>query len=187
MIKTAGTALVAVLESHGSPCKRIELNSKDITIEDEVFTLEREISLDNNEITETSKSITIDDNGEIEKNSSHSVFSRSKSFVSLHGIEVPTTLFPDFWERKNNQVHLSWPFPLILIVDICGHRDLDLNSARTEIIISEKWVDFEEELAFLICGGIAKAVGLKYWSELKSILSEHAKSDSFIRGLNKVK
>ena len=182
-----GTALVAVLESHGSPCKRIELNSKDITIEDEVFTLEREISLDNNEITETSKSITIDDNGEIEKNTSHSVYSRSKSFVSLHGIEVPTTLFPDFWERKNNQVHLSWPFPLILIVDICGHRDLDLNSARTEIIISEKWVDFEEELAFLICGGIAKAVGLKYWSELKSILSEHAKSDSFIRGLNKVK
>lgn len=76
---------------------------------------------------------------------------------------------------------------MILIVDICGHRDLDLNSARTEIIISEKWVDFEEELAFLICGGIAKAVGLKYWSELKSILSEHAKSDSFIRGLNKVK
>lgn len=182
-----GTALVAIVESHGHPCKRVELSSKDITIEDEVFTLEREIGLNNNEIAETSKSITIDDNGEIEENTSHSTYSRSKSFVSLHGIEVPTTLFPDFWERKNNQVYLSWPFPLILIVDICGQRDLDLNSARTEIIVSEKWVDFEEELAFLICDGIAHAVDSEYWDELKLILSEHTGSDSFIRGLSKVK
>ena len=89
---------------------------------------------------------------------------------------------------KNNQVRISWPFPLILIVDICGVRDLDLNSPRTEIIMSDKWLQFEEELAYLICKGISKLVTTEYWNELKEILSDKTKrtNEGFLRALEKV-
>ena len=111
-----GSALVAILESHRRPKKEIELNSKDITVDGEIYTLERSMRLKSNEIDESSKSITINDDGAIEENSSSSTYSRSKSSISLHGIEVPTSLFPHSWNRKKNQVALFWPFPLILIV-----------------------------------------------------------------------
>ena len=110
---------------------------------------------------------------------------KSKSRLSLHGIEVPSSLFPESWRQKENQVKISFPFPLILVVDICGNRDLDLNSSRTEIIVSEKWFDFEEELAFIICTGLSKAVSEEYWKALKEIFKK-SKNENFLRALNKL-
>lgn len=184
-----GSATVAILESQGKPTKQVELNSRDIMIEGETYTLEKNITIANNSIYETSKTITINDDGEIKESISSSQFTRSKSRLSLHGIEIPTTLFKESWEIKNNQVRISWPFPLILIVDICGKRDLDLNSPRTEIIMSEKWLQFEEDIAFLICNSIANSVTLDYWNELRKIFSEKINSNNeiFIKALNKIK
>ncbi len=181
-----GSATVAILESHGNPVSRIDLNSRDIEIEGEIYTLERNIQLSENSISEFSKSITINDNGEINEDRSLSTFSRSNSRLSLHGIEVPSTLFPESWRIKDNQVKISWPFPLVLVVDILGNRDLDLNSSRTEIIMSEKWIDFEEELAFLICSEISNTVEIKYWNELKNILISSTKNEYFLRSINRV-
>jgi molecular chaperone HtpG len=84
---------------------------------------------------------------------------------------------------KNNQVKIKWPFPLILIVDICGERDLDLNSPRTEIIISDKWTDFEEKLAQIICEGIKNSVSKDYWTELLKIFESSVSSDNFKRAI----
>ncbi len=181
-----GSATVAILESHGKPVKNIDLNSRDVEIEGETYTLEKNIRLSENSISESSKSITINDDGEIKEESSSREFARSKSRLSLHGIEVPTSLFPETWRMKNNQVRLAWPFPLVLVVDICGNRDLDLNSSRTEIIMSEKWIDFEEQLAFLICSAIANSVTVDYWNELKLIFTERTKNDTFLRSICKV-
>ncbi|MGV8946899.1 MAG: HD domain-containing protein [Lutibacter sp.] len=181
-----GSATVAILESHGKPVKSIDLNSRDVEIEGETYTLEKNIRLSENSISESSKSISINDEGDIKEESSSREFARSKSRLSLHGIEVPTSLFPETWRMKNNQVRLSWTFPLVIVVDICGNRDLDLNSSRTEIILSEKWIDFEEQLAFLICSGLANSVTADYWNELKLIFSERTKNDTFLRGINKV-
>lgn len=181
-----GSAMAAILESHDKPVKNIELNSREIEIEGETYTLEKKMRISENSIKESSKSITINDDGEINEDSSSREFADSKSRLSLHGIEVPTTLFPESWRMKNNQVKLSWPFPLIIVVDICGNRDLDLNSPRTEIIMSEKWIDFEEELALIICSGIANAVSSEYWEELKNIFIEQTKNETFLRGLHKV-
>lgn len=181
-----GSATVAILESHGKPVKNIDLNSRDVEIEGETYTLEKNIRLSENSISESSKSITINDDGEINEESSSREFARSKSRLSLHGIEVPTSLFPETWRMKNNQVRLAWPFPLVLVVDICGNRDLDLNSSRTEIIMSEKWIDFEEQLAFLICSAIANSVTVDYWNELKLIFTERTKNDTFLRSICKV-
>lgn len=181
-----GSAVVAILESHNKPIDKIDLNSKDIEIEGVSYSLTKNLRLAENKITQESKSITINDEGEIKEDSSTQQFASSKSRLSLHGIEIPTTLFPELWRMKANQVKISWTFPLIIVVDICGRRDLDLNSSRTEIIMSEKWTNFEEELAYIISCEIAKATDAVYWSELKKILISHSKSEQFLRGLNRV-
>jgi len=182
-----GSAMVAILESHNMPVKNIELNAKTIEIEGEIYNLEKKIRISENSIKETAKTITINDEGEISEDTSSREFARSNSRLSLHGIEVPTSLFPESWRIKNNQVKISWPFPLIMVVDICGNRDLDLNSPRTEIIMSEKWIDFEEQLAFLVCNSIAESVSPEYWRELRNIFHEQTENEIFIRGLAKVK
>ncbi|UII26084.1 ATP-binding protein [Fulvivirga maritima] len=181
-----GSATVAILERHGKPIKSLELNSKDINIEGQVYTLEKSMRISENSISESSQSITISDDGEINEDYSSRKFAESKSSLSLHGIEVPTSLFPQSWMRKNNQVRIEWPFPLVLVVDICGNRDLDLNSPRTEIILSEKWIDFEEQLAYLICSDIANSVPTEYWEELRDILTENSENENFLRALNKI-
>jgi hypothetical protein len=75
---------------------------------------------------------------------------------------------------------------LLLVVDICGKRDLDLNSSRTEIIMSEKWLDFEEELAFQICNAIAEKVSIEYWDEWKSIILNNSRNEQLHRAINKI-
>ncbi len=180
-----GSALIAILESHDKPVEKLDLTSIDITVENENYTLEKKLWVSTNSITQESNSITVNDDGGISKDSSTRKLADSKSRLSLHGIEVPTTLFPESWRQKENQVKISFPFPLILIVDICGNGDLDLNSPRTEIIISEKWFEFEEKLAYMICNELSKAVTLEYWIELKKIF-QLSKNENFVRALNKV-
>lgn len=181
-----GSASVAILERHGIPVANIELNSRNVEIEGEIYTLERNIRIAQNSIQESSKSININDDGDINVNSSSSEFAKSQSRISLHGIEIPSSLFPDSWNRKHNQVKIEWPFPLILVVDICGNRDLDLNSARTEIIMSEKWMDLEEKLASQICKKLSELVGVKYWKELKTILLRNNKNEVFKRAIEPI-
>jgi hypothetical protein len=181
-----GTSIIAILEKQGKPIKQIELNSKDVEIEGQVYTLEKTLSLSENSIEESSKSITINDEGHIHEYDSTNKHTQSKSRISLHGIEIPSSLFPDSWNRKQNQVKISWPFPLLLVIDICGQRDLDLNSSRTEIIMSEKWIDFEEELAFQICNTIAEKVSVEYWYEWVEIMKKNSQSEPFTRGIDKV-
>ena len=181
-----GSAIAAILESQGKPKKRIDLSSINITVEDENYTLDKKLWLSENSIKQDSHSITVNDEGGISKDSSTSSLTTSKSRLSLHGIEIPSSLFPESWRIKANQVKIKWPLPLILVVDICGNRDLDLNSPRTEIIMSEKWMDFEEELAFIICSGIANSLTKDYWDELKEILVGETTNDHFLKGINKV-
>jgi len=181
-----GSVTVALLESHNKPVSNLKLNSRNIEIEGQTYTLEKTIKIGGSVIAESSKSISINDDGDINEDDAYRELTHSISRLSLHGIEVPSTLFPDSWRMKKNQVKLSWPFPLIIVVDICGNRDLDLNSPRTEIIMSEKWIEFEEQLAFIICNSIANSVSTEYWSELKKIIIEQTKNEVFLRGLNRV-
>lgn len=181
-----GSASVAVLESQGKPKKRIDITSIQVKVEGENYTLEKELRISENSIEEKSSSITVNDDGGVSEDSSLRELAKSKSRLSLHGIEIPTSLFRYSWEMYKNQARISWPFPLILVLDICGKRDLDLNSARTEITISEKWFELEEDLAYIICSGIAEQVTTEYWLELKSVLIENTKNEIFRKGLNKV-
>lgn len=181
-----GSVIAAVLEHHGMPVSKIDLKSRNVVIEDETYTLNKSITIDTNSIKEKASTISIDEDGDIHQSDSTSEYAKSRSRLSLHGIEIPSSLFPAAWTMKHNQVKLSWPFPLILVIDICGTRDLDMNSARTEIIMSEKWLDFEEELAFEVCNKIALSVNEEYWNTLKTIFMEKNKNENFLRGLNRV-
>ena len=87
---------------------------------------------------------------------------------------------------QKNQVKLSWPMPLLLVLDICGSNDLDLNSPRTQIIMSDKWLKFEESLSFEILTQIANSVTPAYWERLKEVLTSNTKNEIFINSLNRV-
>lgn len=181
-----GSASIAILESKGKPVEKISVSSINVDVDGETYSLEKEIKVSEGSIHEQGDSISVDDEGNVNKDSSNRRLANSKSRLSLHGIEVPTTLFPDRWQRKKNQVKISWPFPLLIVVDICNNRDLDLNSPRTEIIVSDKWIDFEEELAFIVCSKVAKIVDSNYWEELKNIWLNNSKNEVFLRSLNRV-
>ncbi|MCU7858308.1 MAG: hypothetical protein KZQ86_00435 [Candidatus Thiodiazotropha sp. (ex Lucinoma kastoroae)] len=178
-----GSAVVAILESHDEPISSIEMTSRSIDIEGESFPLEKSLRMSSNEICESTTSITIDENGSIDQSDSQTDLCKSKSRLSLHGIEVPTSLFPEFWRMQKNQAKLDWPFPMVIVIDICGKMDLDLNSARTQIIMSEKWQEFEGMLVFEICSSISNSVSDGYWYKLVELLKENTKNNIFCESL----
>jgi hypothetical protein len=176
-----GTAIVALLETQGKPVTHIETRSKKVEIDGIDYELEKSITLSANEIELHSTSITIDDEGEVSTSTGYSTLAKSQSRVSLHGIEIPVSLFPETWRLQRNQARLNWPFPLLLVIDICGQRDLDLNSARNQILLGENWIDFEEVLAELTCTAIRNQVGHDYWASLKTLLQSAKSSEVFSR------
>ena len=181
------SVIVGLLESHGTPIRKIDLESRTIEIEGSPYKLKKNIDSNDNQIIQNSTSISIDEDGNIDTSLGYTTLIESVSRISLHGIEIPVSLFPSYWERQNNQIYLSWPFPVLLVVDICGQRDIDLNSARDKILLSHKWFEFEELLSHAICENIRAQVTKKYWTKLKPLLITHTSSEPFKTGLSKVK
>nr|WP_319492408.1 ATP-binding protein [uncultured Desulfobacter sp.] len=181
-----GSAIIAILESHGKPTSKIEMTSRSIEIEGDSYDLDKYIRATGSEISESTTSITIDENGDIDSSPSYHDLCKSISRLSLHGIVVPSTLFPRSWNMQKNQVKLDWPFPILLVIDVCGEMDLDLNSSRTQIIMSDKWQNFEGILSFEICSRIANSVSPEYWEELKNVLKKNTENEIFMRSLNKI-
>ena len=178
-----GIAQIAILETKGMPKKEIIFEPNTVNIEGKNYSLKRRIWIRENRIDEESTSITVDDHNGINTHNSTSILSKSKSKISLHGIEIPCDLFPEYWNKKENQAIINFPFPLTLIVDIFGRRDLDLNSSRTDIILTEKWIDFEEKLAILICEEIHNKTQSKYWNKFKKICLELTDNEIFKRAI----
>ncbi|MBS1524451.1 MAG: ATP-binding protein [Bacteroidetes bacterium] len=181
-----GSVIIAVLVENDVPTKKIEINSKDIEIDGNTYSLEKRLELWDGKIVQNSTSITINDESEIKQDTSMQYLSTSKSQLSLHGIIVPSTLFPESWRMKKNQAKLSWPLPLIAIVDVCGNNDLELNSSRTEVLMGDKWINFEELFAFLIFDKLANMTTLEYWEKLKQILIEESQSEPFTNAITKI-
>ncbi|MEQ3637667.1 MAG: ATP-binding protein [Thalassolituus sp.] len=179
-----GSAVIAILESHGMPTSKIEVKSRTVDINGEKYELEKNIYVSENEIKESATNISIDEDGEIDQADSYRNLNKSYSKISLHGIEVPTTVFPEFWRMKKNQVKLSWPLPMIIVIDVCGDSDLDLNSSRTQIIMSDKWADLERRLAAEVFTEVKNKVSDDYWSRLKGLLLDNTDNQILIQELN---
>lgn len=61
-----------------------------------------------------SKNISVGEDGGIDVHDSTSTIAKSKSKISLHGINVPTSVFQESWRRKNNQAALSFAIPNVI-------------------------------------------------------------------------
>ena len=179
-----GSAVVGLLEQHDIPVSSIKMTNKSVNINGEQFQLDKSIQLASNEIEMHSTSITIDDNGDIETDSSTRPIARSRSRIALHGIEVPTSLFSNRWETQRGQIRLNLPFPMLLIVDIIGSRDIDLNSSRNRIIMSDNWIRFEEDISEIICRRLRESLEMSYWESLVDLLKIH-NNDAFQVGLKR--
>jgi hypothetical protein len=180
-----GSATLAFIEQNEVPVMNIDKLSETVKINGEDYELSMELKYHTNEIRKNSSTIGISDDGEINQSSNYSNLAKSKSRLSIHGISYPESLFPTFYSR-NTKALLRWSFPVLLVLDIGGENDLDLNSARNEILYNEKWDCLEQDLAYIICKGINENVDNKYWLKLKEILLSETKSDNFIRGMNRL-
>ena len=145
-------------------------------------TLSSNIKYKTNCITETSTSISVDEDGEIDTNTSWSERFKSKASLSIHGIEVPYNLFPDYSNRMSKAV-LKIPFPFSFRLDIGVNSDLNLNSARDQIIYDEKWLTFEENLYRIICRRLKDTLSSSDWKILNEIIQKN-NTDTFSRVAN---
>lgn len=125
---------------------------------------------------------SIDEDGEIDTNTSWSERFKSKSSLSIHGIEVPYNLFPDYSNRMSKAV-LKIPFPFSFRLDIGVNSDLNLNSARDQIIYDEKWLTFEENLYRIICRRLKDILSSSDWKILNEIIQKN-NTDTFCRVAN---
>ena len=71
------------------------------------------------------------------------------------------------------------------LLDTSRNRDLDLNSARNKILLSDNWINFEEDLAYLIFNKLSQKLSESYWEKLKEILLE-SKNEIFVRAIKKI-
>lgn len=143
-----GKILLGILLHNGKPIDNNELNNKVYKLDEEDFEFNRKVRAGNNGYIFDLKGVGYDKNGNLKPKSTVNWACNSKSVLSLHGIEIPTTLFPT--TTSNNQAELKWPIPMILFIDVNGKRDLDLNASRTMILASEKFDSFEEDLIYEI-------------------------------------
>ncbi len=177
-----GRCIVGVLEDDNMPVTSIENLVRTVTIDDEKYTLENRMILKTNEIEKTSTVIEVGVDSGIGTRESTNTLVRSKSKISIHGIEFPDSIFPDY-TSINKKAKLRWPFPVLLVADVFGSNDIDLNSARTEIVYNDKWLKFESDLADLIITRMKAKVSSDYWTCLRGIWESSKSSDIFQRRL----
>ena len=177
-----GKGCIGILIKNGLPAEEIEILSKDVEIDGEIYTLSSNIKYKTNCITETSTSISVDEDGEIDTNTSWSERFKSKASLSIHGIEVPYNLFPDY-SNGMSKAALKIPFPFSFRLDIGVNSDLNLNSARDQIIYDEKWLTFEENLYRIICRRLKDTLSSSDWKILNEIIQKN-NTDTFSRVAN---
>lgn len=171
-----GSASIAYIAKNDIPVERVELVSKDIIIDGESYSLSFDISYATNCIHKNSTQIEVNEDGEIESNHSFREIAKSKSVLSIHGIDVPCSLFSDYTNYGQKAV-LKFPFPITFRLDIGENNDLNLNSARTQIIYDDVWLNFEKQFFKVVCTKLQKKMDKVSWDEFKNIIINELKDN----------
>jgi hypothetical protein len=180
-----GSAIIGILVKNGRPVDKINVVLKEVEVDQEKYDMSMDLQYDTCKITKSSQSIGLDDEGNIEQSTSFSTLLGSKSSLSIHGIEFPNSLFPPYYSYKDTSKSVfRWPFPIILVLDLGGNGDLNLNSARTEIIYDNVWMEFERSLFKVICRKLSAKLGKRKWNDLKAIFSKRKESAHLLDILN---
>lgn len=175
-----GSASIACIMKTGIPVKNVNTISKEVYIDGDTYSLAYEISYGVNCIKKTSTRIEVNEDGEIEPSSSYNEITKSKSALSIHGIDVPCNLFADY-SNYGQKTILDFPFPITFRLDIGGDNDLNLNSARTQIIYDDIWLKFELSFFKTICEKIRAIMGHRQWNSFKGIIKKNLKDEESIR------
>ncbi|MCL2007497.1 MAG: ATP-binding protein [Treponema sp.] len=170
-----GKGCVGILVNNEVPVDVIEVLSRDVRIDEETYTLSSNIKYGINCISENSTSISVDTNGNIDTDTSFTEKFRSKSSLSIHGIEVPCDLFYNYTNRQSKTI-IEMPFPFSFRLDIGQHSELNLNTARNQIVYDEKWLLFEENLYRIICKQLVSILSPSDWGLLKNIIGKNKDS-----------
>ena len=177
-----GEAILGILEDENLPTTLIDGMYKTVTIENEEFNLENKIELKENKVEKVGSIIEVDIDSGIDTRDSSDEIIRSQSRISIHGISFPNGIFPDYNNRRKKTL-FRWPLPMLLVLDITGKNDLDLNSARTEIVYNKKWNDFEESLSNLIFERLKEKLDYSYWKHLVELVLGASSNENLKAGL----
>jgi hypothetical protein len=164
-----GKGCVGIIVKNNLPVEKIEILSNEVEINGETYKLSSNIKYGINCINENSTKLSVDVDGTIDTEDFILEKCNSKSSLSIHGIEVPCNLFSDYTNRQSKTV-LNIPFPFSFRLDIGQNSDLNLNSARNQIIYDEKWLLFEENLYRTICDQLVSMLNKSDWETLKQII-----------------
>ncbi|MEW9124659.1 MAG: ATP-binding protein [Thermotaleaceae bacterium] len=179
-----GKAEIAyIVNHHDQILKKLDICKKEVIVEGESFTLSSSISYATNCIHKSSTSIEVDEDGDVNAHDSFRERCKSSSCLSIHGIDVPCSLFRNFtnWGQK---AVLELPIPIRFRLDIGSVNDLNLNSARTQVIYDEVWITFERQFIETILSKMKETVPKSTWNTMKSIFGNSGKNEVFLELLN---
>jgi hypothetical protein len=164
-----GKGEVILIENNELSKENIHFTSKPIKINGHEITLKSFLKVDTNSISFVQEQFDLKkiDTEEISTHPSHTHLRESKSAISLHGIELPFSLFNKWQGDMYQRSKIHWPICVLLKINIGGKLDLNLNSARTEVLKDEKWVHFERVLANIILKNIKMQSNDEYWKIFK--------------------
>ena len=165
-----------IADSKGLVRDNLDLCQKDVTVEGDSYTLSSSVLYAINCIHKTTTSLEIDDEGNIEAHNSFREVTKSSSMLSIHGIDIPCSLFPDYTNYGQKAV-FELPFPIRFRLDIGSNNDLNLNSARTQIIYDDEWLKFERQFIETVCTKMQANVDETEWYKIKKIFLRESKND----------
>lgn len=179
-----GNAIIGIIEQNGIPVEKVDVHSNETNVNGQKYSLSLQMHWETNEIKKKGDSIEINDTGEIKLTPRTQTLAKSNASFSIHGINYSGGLFPEYSFNAKKTV-LLWPFPMLIVLDLNGNNDLDLNSARNEIVLNELWNSFEQNLSFIICKNLSNNLEKEYINTLYSLFRQNSKSENFLIGLER--
>lgn len=92
-------------------------------------------------------------------------------------------MFSDY-SNLGQKAILHFPFPIRFRLDIGAPNDLNLNSARTQIIYDEVWANFEKMFTETVCDKIKENVRKEDWEQMKRVFVKRPKNEVFDQVVN---
>lgn len=161
------------------------ITEKKVRVDNEDYILSANITYGDNCIERKVTSLEVNEEGDVEtKNNFHQMY-KSRASFSLHGIDVPCNMFYDY-SNLGQKAILHFPFPIRFRLDIGAPNDLNLNSARTQIIYDEVWANFEKMFTETVCNKIRENVSKENWEQMKKIFVKRPKNEVFDQIANKI-
>lgn len=184
-----GKGEVILIEEDILPKEKIDFSAKPITVNGQEVILKSYLKTEENAISFAQEQFDLKKiDKDLSTHYSHSRLRESKSAISLHGIELPFSLFNKWQGDTYQRSKMHWPICVLLVVNISGNLDLNLNSARTEVLKDDKWINFERVLSKIILQKIKDQVSPQYWSTFKDwlISKKNAENSIFMEQLESI-